>query len=278
MSLFSFSPTIAEAVGYFGIDYLFVDNEHGPASWETLENIMRACDVSGISAMLRVDKQYPGYPSNIRRAFEIGASMVLVPHINSRQEAMAVVRAARFGPDWKADPPGDQVRGSMVVSRSGRYGNIPLPDFTRMENEHRLVAVQIEEPRAVENAEEIMSVDGIARIDLGPADLTTCLGIPGKTSDPKVQEMLAKVAELEKKYKKIKSANIDFLGALVDREAVKRRIKEQLREGASLFELPGDISILRTIIGKCKEILDESYNEFVKEGRQSSIPLSPGGQ
>lgn len=267
MALSSFSPTIAEAAGYSGAKFLFVDNEHTPASWETLENILRACDAAGISTMLRVDKQYPGYPSNIRRAFEIGASMVLVPHVNTRQEAMAVVRAARFGPGWKGEPPGDQIRGSGVLSRSGEYGNIPLAEWTRMENENRLVAVLIEEPRAVENAEQIMSVDGIAKIDIGPADLTTSLDIPGQTSDPRIKDMIAKLEELGKKYKMIKSANIDFMEALVDREAAKRKIKEQLREGSCMFELPGDISILRTIIRRCRELLDESYNEFIKEKR-----------
>jgi 4-hydroxy-2-oxoheptanedioate aldolase len=264
MASYSFSPTITETLGYSGVEFLFIDNEHSPASWETLENVMRACHVTGIAPMLRVDKQYPGYPSNIRRAFEIGASMVLVPHINTKEEAISVVRAAKFGPGWASDYPYDQVRGSGLLSRAGRYGNIPIAKWIKMENENRMVAVMIEELRAIENAEAILSVEGLDMISIGLSDLTTNLGIPGEVTDERVRNMVDRVRKIEKKYqgKFIKSSNIDFLEVLTDPEKAKMKIKEQLSEGSCIFNLTHDLSILRIIISKCKELLDEAYNEY----------------
>jgi 2-keto-3-deoxy-L-rhamnonate aldolase RhmA len=267
MSMYSFSPTVTEALGFSGVEFLFIDNEHTPASWETLENVIRACETSGIAPMVRVDKQYPGYPSNIRRAYEIGASMVLVPHINTKEEALSVVRAAKFGSGWESGPSYDQVRGSGLLSRAGRYGNISLADWQEMENENRLVALMMEEPRAVDNAEEILSVEGLDMINVGTSDLTTNLGIPGETSDKRVRDRIKKVRSIEKKYpgKFIKQTNIDFLEALTDPEKAKEKIKEQLREGACIFNLTHELSILRIIIRKCKGLLDEAYSEFEEE-------------
>lgn len=264
MASYSFSPTITETLGYSGVEFLFIDNEHTPASWETLENVIRACEVAGIAPMLRVDKQYPGYPSNIRRAYEIGASMVLVPHINTKEEALSVVRAAKFGSGWESGHSYDQVRGSGLLSRAGRYGNIPLADWQETENENRLVAIMMEEPRAIENAEEILSVEGLDMINVGTSDLSTNLGIPGATSDKRVRERVEKVRSIEKKFpgKFIKSASIDFLEALTDPEKAKDKIKEQLRDGSCIFNLTHDLSILRVIISKCKELLDEAYSEY----------------
>jgi 4-hydroxy-2-oxoheptanedioate aldolase len=267
MSMYSFSPTITETLGYSGVEFLFIDNEHTPASWETLENVIRACEATGIAPMLRVDKQYPGYPSNIRRAYEIGANMVLVPHINTKEEALSVVRAAKFGPGWASDHPYDQARGSGLMSRSGKYGNIPLAKWVKKENENRLVAIMIEEARAIENAEEILSVEGLDMIFVGTSDLSTNLGIPGKVNDEQVRERVNKVRSMEKKYhgKFIKSANIDFLEALTNPEKVKKKIKEQLSEGSCIFNLTHDLSILRVIVNKCKELLDEAYDEYKSE-------------
>lgn len=267
MAMYSSSPTIAEVAGFSGVEFVFIDNEHAPASWETLENVIRACEGAGITPMLRVNKQYPGYPSNIRRAFEIGAGMVLVPHINTKEEALSVVRAAKFGPGWESAYPYDQVRGSGLMSRAGKYGNIPIADWAEMENENRLVAIQIEEPRAVENAEEIMSVEGLDKIEIGLSDLTTNLGIPGKTSDPRVLEMVEKVRSIEEEYpgKFIKSTSLDFMEVIVEPEKAKEKIKARLDDGVCIFNLTHEASILRLVINRCKELLDEAYSEYESE-------------
>ncbi len=178
-----------------------------------------------------------------------------------------MVRAAKFGSGWESGPSYDQVRGSGLLSRSGRYGNIPLANWQKMENENRMVALMLEEPRAIDNAEEILSVEGLDMINVGTSDLTTNLDIPGETSDERVRDRIKKVRSIEKKYpgKFIKQANIDFLEALTDPEKTKEKIKEQLREGACIFNLTHDISILRIIIRKCKGLLDEAYSEFEEE-------------
>jgi len=162
MTTYEGNPDLAGMLGYAGIEFLFIDNEHTPNDWKTLANVMRSCELSGIFPMLRVKKEYPGYPSNVRMAFEIGAGMVLVPHVNTRDEALAVVRAAKFNPKYKSGPaPADQMRGIDRNTRAGRFVAVEPPaEYCKLEDEKRMVALLLEEPRAVENLEERARIPG----------------------------------------------------------------------------------------------------------------------
>jgi 4-hydroxy-2-oxoheptanedioate aldolase len=274
MSLSTCYPDLAEMLGYAGVEYLFIDNEHNPASWETLANVIRACELSGIFPMLRVKKEYPGYPSNIRMAFEIGAGMVLVPHINTKEEAISVVRAAKFGPEYAYGPwPADQIRGAISDSHGARYFTIQPPEypatFHKMDDEKRMVAIMLEEPKAFDNLEEMLSVKGIDDIQLGLGDLSVALGYPGQGADaPGVKGLLEKYERLKKKYpdKFVESRDIDWLEVITDYEKAKSKIKQGIKEGSYLFNIAGDRDILRQIVKRCKKALDEAYKE-VKAGK-----------
>ena len=192
-SLYSYSPAIVETFGYAGIEVLFIDAEHTPVNWETLENLCRACECTGITPQIRVDKQYPGYPSNIRKAMEIGAGIILVPHINNKAEAEAVVRAAKLGHQYKyGDPPGDQLSGWGGISRSKRFNVMGAAEWVELRDKNVLVAIQIEEERALKKIDEISSVEGIDMITMGPADYANNLGLPGQNIHPKVVDAAKK--------------------------------------------------------------------------------------
>jgi 4-hydroxy-2-oxoheptanedioate aldolase len=274
MFLNTCSPDLAELLGYSGIEYLFIDNEHQHYTWETLANVMRACELSGIFPMVRINKQYPGYPSNIRKAFEIGAGMVLVPHINTREEAVAAVRAAKFGPDYEYGPwPADQVRGAGSDSRAGKYWTIeppehPVGEYFRLENKKRMVGIMLEESQAFENAEEIMSVEGLDNIGLGFGDLSVSLGYPGQgVKAPGVSELLDKYNKAMQKHpdKFIKSRGLDWMEVLTDYDKAKSKIKDGLKEGAYLFMLPSERGILKKVIQRCAKALNEAVAEIKEE-------------
>ena len=265
-ALYSYSPTIVETLGYAGIDMLYIDSEHCPVSFETLEHLCRACEVSGITPMIRVNKQYPGYPSNIRQALEIGAGVVLVPHVNNRAEVEAVVRAAKFGTKWKyGDPPGDQLRGWGGISRSKKYGVIPADEWAKLQDENTLVGVLIEEERAFKNLDEIASVEGLDYLDIGQVDYSNNLGIPGQTDDPRVKEVIKKIDEACKKNNLLRQSSFDWKEALREPEKAKEKIKNQMREGYTCFALPHEVSLLRELVQSCRKVLDEAYSEIQKE-------------
>ena len=273
MMLMTCNPDLAEMLGYAGIEYVFIDNEHNTASWDTLAHVMRACELSGIFPMIRVKKEYPGYPSNIRMAFEIGAGMVLVPHINTKEEAIAAVRAAKFGPEFAYGPwPADQIRGAMSDIHAAKYVTIQPPQypttFHQMEDEKRMLAIMLEEPKAFENLEEILSVKGIDDVHLGVGDLSVALGYPGQGGKaPGAKELLDKYQNLKKKHpeKFINTREIHWLDVLLDYEKAKSKIKQGLKDGAYLFNLPSERDIVRTVVQRCKKALDEAYEEFKNE-------------
>ena len=274
MSLNTCNPDLSELLGYSGVEFLFVDNEHTYYTWETLANVMRGCELSGIFPMLRIDKQYPGYPSNIRKAFEIGAGMVLLPQINTKEEAIAAVRAAKFGPEYESGKyPADQNRGAHGDTRAGKFWTIdppesPTGEFYRLENQKRMVAIQLETKQAFENAEDIMSVKGIDDVHLGLYDLSFSLGYPGLgAKTPGVPELLEKYNSSRKKFpgKFVESKSIDWKEVLKNPESAKSKIKQGIKEGAYLFNIGSERAILREVVRQCKKIMDDAYNEVKNE-------------
>jgi len=273
MSLATCHPDLAEMLGYVGVEFLFIDNEHDSSSWETVAHVLRACECSGIFPMVRVKKEYPGYSSNIRMAYELGAGMVLVPHVNTKEEAMAAVRAAKFGTEYEYGPwPADQLRGSISDSHGARYLTITPPDypstFHKMDDEKRMLGIQFEEKRAYEHAEEIMSVKGLDMIYFGIGDLSVQMGYPGMgTKAPGVAELIAKAEALKKKFpgKFVEDRDINWLQVIKDPSMAKVEIKKGIKEGAYVFNLPSDRDILRQIVRECKKTLDEAYEEVKRE-------------
>lgn len=266
MHLNTINPEFVESLGYAGIEYLYIDMEHNTESWKEYANVMRACENSGIFPTLRVKKQYPGYPSDIRMAFEIGAGMVDVPHVNTKEEAIAVVRAAKFGTQYEYGQwPADQLRGIQYDVHASRHATVePVAEYTRMEDEKRLVEISLEEPRAFENLEDIVTVDGIDWIALGTGDLSVALGYPGmREKAPRAAELLRKYKAMMKKYpnKFIDQEQLDWLEVLVDFEKAKSRIKQQIKDGTYLFRMEDERAILRHVIRQCKKVLELAYKE-----------------
>ncbi len=171
--VFTNAPSSVEILGYAGFDYVVIDTEHGPNDIAAVENMIRAAEVSGIAPIIRVTKNDPVY---ILRVMDVGARGVLVPQVNSAVEARCAVRAVRY------HPRGD--RGLAGIVRAARYGFTPLPDYVADTNDNSLVIVQAEDIKAVANLDEILAVDGVDGVLVGPADLSQSMGIPGRFDDP----------------------------------------------------------------------------------------------
>ncbi|OCB38138.1 aldolase [Mycobacterium malmoense] len=158
-------PAIAAACGY---DAVYVDLEHTSTSLETAAMLCASAWGAGISGLVRV----PSHDSSvIARAIDGGAVGVIVPHVNSGDEAAAVVDAARFPPIGHRS-----ISGPNPVS--GYQPRSPA-ELTDVLERRTVVAVMIETPQAVEATDAIAAVEGIDMILLGPSDLTAEMGIHG---------------------------------------------------------------------------------------------------
>jgi 4-hydroxy-2-oxoheptanedioate aldolase len=164
-------PDLIDQLGTLDLDGIWLEGEHGGVDWADLGNLTRACDLWGKTSIVRVmANDY----ATIYRTLDRGAQGIVVPHVNTRAEAEAVVRAAKFAPVGQ--------RG-MFTSRQG-FG---VGDYLRTANDQSLLVVLIEDIAAVEKLDEIVKVDHIDVFFVAPNDLATSMGHIGNMDHPDVQ-------------------------------------------------------------------------------------------
>lgn len=173
-------PAVAAACGY---DAVYVDLEHTSTSLETAQLLCVSALGAGISGLVRVPSADASF---IARALDIGAVGIIVPHIDSEEEAQAVVRAARFPPVGRRS-----ISGPNAVSG---YGSRTPAQLVEVLERHTVVAVMIETPEGVAACESIASVAGIDMILIGPSDLTAEMGIHGQYENEHFHRAVESVA------------------------------------------------------------------------------------
>lgn len=199
------SPQIVEIAGYAGFDFIILDTEHGPLSFESIENLVRAAEAAGISPVVRV---YENNPALISRALDVGAEGILAPHISTPQEAASLTTASRFAPQGE--------RGVCRYVRAARYTAVDRYDFFKQANEATLVMALVEGKEGLANLEAILSTPGLDAVFVGPYDLSQSLGIPGNVSDERV------TAEMERAVTIARSHGVAIGTFVDDLEAAKR--------------------------------------------------------
>ena len=167
------SAGLVELLGRQGFDVIFIDCEHGPAGWDDVENMVRAAELVNVTPIIRVQSHDV---SVITRALDRGAGGVQVPHVNTRAEAEAVVRHAKFAPIGH--------RG-FAGGRSA-FGE-KMSEYTQRANDQTMVVVMLEEVEALQNLDEILNVDHIDVFFVAPGDLAQSMGFPGQMDHPQVQ-------------------------------------------------------------------------------------------
>jgi len=178
------APALVEMCAAAGFDFAFIDGEHGSGEALELEHHVRAAESFGIPAVVRVGNHHS---SEILRALDIGAEGIIVPHVNTKAEAEAIVRAAHYPPIGR--------RGLATTTRAGRHAFSNLKEHLRSAEQNTLVAVQVEDPQAIEHVEEISSVPYVDCVFIGPADLSLGLGYPGESDHPTVVEAFTRICE-----------------------------------------------------------------------------------
>jgi 2-keto-3-deoxy-L-rhamnonate aldolase RhmA len=160
------SAMVVEALGSSPFDAICIDAEHSPLSVEGLESLLRAADLAPKAAIVRV----PEVGSYIARVLDLGAAGIIVPRIETVQQAAEVVERARYAPEGR--------RGAGP-GRGQAYG-ASMADYVSRANAEILVAIQIETVAGLEAADAILAVAGIDAVVIGPFDLATSMGvIPG---------------------------------------------------------------------------------------------------
>lgn len=168
------SAGLIDLMGPTGIDSIWLEAEHGPVDYGDIPDLTRACDLWGMTSVVRVNALHYG---TIYRCLDLGAQAICVPHIDTADDARAFVEAAKFAPIG---------RRGLFTSRQG-YG---VPDYLQVANDHTALIALIEDIEAVENLDAILKVDHIDVFYVAPSDLAASMGMIGKTNDPKVQQTI----------------------------------------------------------------------------------------
>ena len=182
------SPLIAESLSFAGFDFVLIDTQHGAWTDESASHAFRSIDLGQATPMARVKWNDLGA---IGRLLDRGALGIVVPMVNSAEQAAAAAFAMRYPPH------GGRSSGGIPP----RFGK----DYDRWINDEVFLAVQIETVQAVENAEAILAVEGVDGCWIGPADLAKSMGIDRNTDEgfQAHRAMIAKVAEACRKTGKI---------------------------------------------------------------------------
>ena len=182
------TPAVAEILADAGFDWFFIDGEHGPLGTTEILGILQAVSHK-VACIVRVPEaaEVP-----IKKVLDIGAHGIIVPQVNTVEQAANVVKWAKYAPEGE--------RG-VGLARAHGYG-ATFADYLKTANDEVTVIVQAEHKTAVENLEQIVKVLGIDAIQLGPYDLSASMGKMGQIEDPEV------VAALEKIYSVSKAANL----------------------------------------------------------------------
>lgn len=175
-------PMTAEVVSGLGYDFVGIDIEHSPASFETLAGMLRAVDAGEAETLVRVADDDP---TTLGRTLDLGPDAILVPMVHTPEQAERVVDATRYPP-----------AGSRGVGpgRASDYGR-SLPEYVEVDGETFATHVQLETARAVENAAEIAAVEGVDGIFVGPMDLSLALGAYGEWDSEEFTEAVERALE-----------------------------------------------------------------------------------
>lgn len=176
------SPAIVPMMAAAGWDYLILDNEHNAFSSETIQTLALVASYEEVTLLVRIPSlEY----HHIARTLDLGVDGIVVPHVETGEEADTLVRSSRYFPRGE--------RGASLSSKSARFPGIDVNDYLKWANKEILIVVQIETARGVSNADAILSTEGIAAVMIGPFDLSQSLGCPGETDNPEVESACEEV-------------------------------------------------------------------------------------
>jgi len=178
------SPFTAEILSSAGFDWLMIDMEHGPGDILTLISQIQA--MKGTDCVPLVRTPWNDFVA-IKRILDAGAQGVLVPYVNTREQAEEAVKACKYPPEG--------IRGVAGSPRAPGYGQ-NHGDYLQRANDEIFIMVAVETPDAVANLDEILQVEGLDGIFIGPMDLASSMGHFGDPSQPEVQ---AAVSTIEQK-------------------------------------------------------------------------------
>jgi 4-hydroxy-2-oxoheptanedioate aldolase len=226
------SASVINVIAKAGLDFVIIDMEHGPMDYKTAQEMIMAAESEGCEAIIRVPRNDE---SDTLRALDIGASGIIVPHIENVGDRRNAVSYSKFSPVGN--------RGFNPYIRAGQYHGVSHTYFEE-QNKRILLCIILEGINALKNLEHIISDPEIDAVYIGTYDLSVALGVPGDVSNKKVIKALeASVIRIRDKgksagcmvhnvddLKRFKEIGIQFITYKVDTAIIYESFSEMKRE------------------------------------------------
>jgi 2-keto-3-deoxy-L-rhamnonate aldolase RhmA len=174
------APAVTEIMAAVGFDWLFIDAEHAPLEPFQMQALLQGAGTTPCVIRLPVGDDVP-----IKKALDIGAAGIIAPQVNSVDQAKRIVQAAKYAPIGQ--------RG-LGIARAHGYG-LRVREYMATANDDTAVIVQAEHHDAVAHIREIVRVDGVDGVLIGPYDLSASLGRPGAVDHPEVRGAIERVRD-----------------------------------------------------------------------------------
>ncbi len=179
--MFTREPFVAQTIYQTGCDWVWIDQEHQPFGTESIGTICVQGRENGSAPVIRVPYNNPG---DIKKAYDVGAVGVMVPQIDTPEDAINAVRWAKYPPAG--------MRG--IAPFFAGYLGVSAQDIIDNANDETILLLQMESAEAYENLDEILAVPGFEVLLVGPTDLSASLGVPGDIHSSKVENIMSDVA------------------------------------------------------------------------------------
>lgn len=178
--------SIVEILGNAGIEFFVLDTEHVSYNPETITNMVRAADISGIVPIVRIREMNA---VNIMQALDTGALGYHAPNVDTYEQAKIAVEAGRYAPLGN--------RGYAPTHRAAQYGKMDKQDYINKANSEVLTILHCETKEAVENLDQILTLEELDVIFIGPMDLSQSLGrdVMGKREHPELLKVIDQIIE-----------------------------------------------------------------------------------
>ncbi len=228
------NTSVAEIMANAGYDWLTVDMEHSGITINVAQELIRVIELSGVTPLVRVSANDP---TLIKRVMDAGAHGVIVPMVNTPEEAERAVKSVKYPPEG--------FRG-VGLARAQKYG-LGFENYLEWNSSKSIVIVQIEHINAVKNLREILTVDGVDGYIVGPYDLSGSLGVPGQFDHPEVKNALKQISTVAKELNALSGFHV----VPIDYEPFEEKVDEGYKFIAhgldSLFLAKGCETIMKKI-------------------------------
>jgi len=234
------SPTVAEIFSMSGLDFIIIDREHGPISFETAEHMVRAVEQTSCTPLLRVSANTE---TEILRGLEIGSHGVVIPHVNTTEDAEYSINSAKYSPDGS--------RGVSAYTRSSGYYSVGEKGRTQYANDNTIVTVIIESVEGIKNIGQIAALDNIDIIYIGTYDLSQSMNCIDDLHNPKMLKTIEDTVQIIRD-------NGKCAGVLAQSG---EDVKQWVNMGIQFIPYHVDCGLIKSLIGHDINLLREIIKE-----------------